>query len=450
MWEELTPGVADTVYTDSDVALGVTYRYRVSARSSAGTSPWSEEVEWQPDVLTREVSGIWELDSDITYTLEGVVTVEEDGELHIPAGTTILGSIEVAPTALIVARGGKIFSNGTAEAPVVFTSGHPVGERRRGDWGGIAIFGFSDCNLGDDCVAEGIGRLYGGTDAMDNSGVMTYTRVEYCGFEVTLGNELNCLTLNGVGAGTELHHIQTHFGSDDGFEWFGGTVDLKYALATGISDDSFDYSTGWQGRGQFWIAQQDPDDADLGYEVDGSELDFNAEPLTMPTIYNVTLVGGGRGGGMDETRGMLHRRGTGGHLFNHIVVEMSDFGLDVDNSATVDRRDAGDFEIRNSIIFGNESNFSGDDDTDDGEAIFIDEEAIFLTPGWNNWVEDPDLADPLNRINPDFRPNAGSPARGAGADPPADGFFTTGIDYIGGVDPDGEEWYEGWTTFAQN
>ena len=95
---------------------------------------------------------------------------------------------------------------------------------------------------------------------------------------------------------------------------------------------------------------------------------------------------------------------------------------------------AGLFEIRNSIIFGNASNFSGDDDG-------IDEQMIFMTAGWNNQVVDPDLANPLDRSNPDFRPNAGSPARGAGADPPDDGFFTTGIDYIGGVDPDGEEWY---------
>lgn len=386
-----------------------------------------------------------QLDPSVTYTLEGVVTVEDGGELHIPAGTTILASTELRPTALVVVQGGKIFSNGTAEAPVVFTSADPVGERRRGNWGGIAIFGYSNCNFdADPCIAEGINGPYGGTDVEDNSGVMTYTRVEYCGHEVTFGNELNCLTLNGVGAATELHHIQTHFGLDDGFEWFGGTADLKYALATGISDDSFDYSTGWQGRGQFWIAQQDPDDSEHGYEVDGNELDFDAEPFTLPTIYNVTLVGGGQGGDPDDgTGGMLYRKGTGGHLFNHIVIEMSHFGLDIDDLNTVARIDAGDFEIRNSILFGNESNFLADDD-------MIDEEAIFLTPGWNNRVEDPDLADPLNRSNPDFRPSAGSPARGGGADPPNDGFFTTGIDYIGGVDPDGEEWYEGWTTFAQN
>ena len=278
---------------------------------------------------------------------------------------------------------------------------------------------------------------------MDDSGVMTYTRIEYCGFEVTFGNDLNCLTLNGVGAGMELHHIRTHYGSDDGFEWFGGTVDLKYALATGISDDSFDYSTGWQGRGQFWIAQQDPDDSDHGYEVDGNENRFDAEPFTEPTIYNVTLVGGGQAGGSGETRGMLHRRGTGGHLVNHIVTEMSDFGPDIDLDETIVRLDAEDFEIRHSIIFGNESNFSGDDDG-------IDEEAVFVTPGWNNQVVDPDLANALDRSNPDFRPNVGSPVRGAGADPPDDGFFTTGIDYIGAVDPDGEEWYKGWTTFEQN
>jgi hypothetical protein len=196
-------------------------------------------------------------------------------------------------------------------------------------------------------------------------------------------------------------------------------------------------------RSQVRTCDWDPDDADHGYEVDGNEIDFNAEPLTIPTIYNVTLVGGGQGGGADETRGMLHRRGTGGHLFNHIVVEMSDFGLDIDHDETVTRMNNGDFEIRNSIIFGNASDFK-----DDGDGI--DAQAIFLTAAWNNQVVDPSLANALNRNNPDFRPGVGSLARGAGANPPSDGFFTTPVDYVGGVDPDGNEWYQGWTTFDQS
>ena len=118
----------------------------------------------------------------------------------------------------------------------------------------------------------------GGGVLDDNSGIIAYTRVEFAGFEVSFGNELNALTLNGVGSGTEIHHVQTNVGLDDGIEFFGGTVDLKYALVTNASDDSFDYSTGWQGRGQFWIALQDPEDADNGFEVDGNEDDFSATP----------------------------------------------------------------------------------------------------------------------------------------------------------------------------
>ena len=332
------------------------------------------------------------LDASVTYTLQGVVTVEDGGELHIPPGTTVFGSTEVNPTALLVAQGGKIYSNGTADAPVIFTSANSAGERRRGDWGGVAIFGYSNCNFGDECVAEGIGLPYGGMDTTDDSGVMTYTRIEYCGFEITFGNELNCLTLNGVGAGTELHHIQTHFGSDDGFEWFGGTVDLKYALATGISDDSFDYSTGWQGRGQFWIAQQDPDDSDHGTRWTGASSTSTPSPSrTRRSTTSLWWAEAGRRYGRDAGDASPPRYR--GHLFNHIVIEMSDFGLDIDQPDTVARIDAGDFEIRNSILFGNESNFEDDDDEDaDGVRHFIDEEAIFMTAGWNNQVVDPDLA----------------------------------------------------------
>ncbi len=444
--------VTGTEYSDDSVTPGSTYSYRVIAKNSSGNSDPSDPVVGEvPEelpaeaVLSGEITGDRELSADTTYFIQGIVTVVDGASLTIPAGTLLLGDVNITPSALIVRQGGQLFSNGTAEAPVVFTSENPVGQRERGDWGGVVLNGRSICNFpASECVGEGSSGPYGGEILDDNSGVMTYTRIEFAGYEVSFGNELNALTLNGVGSGTELHHLQTHYGSDDGFEWFGGTVDLKYALATGISDDSFDYSTGWQGRGQFWIAQHDPDDADNGFEVDGNEDDFTATPFTAPTIYNVTLVGkgidGAGGTAGESTTGMLLRRGTAGDIYNAIVMGFGTFGLDVDNQETIDNG----LTLQNSIIGQNALDISDDADG-------IDDNAFFTQAAWNNrFGIDPLLENPFDRMAPDFRPADGSPALTGFATPPADDFFEA-VDFIGGVDPsEATPWYTGWTTTAQN
>jgi hypothetical protein len=272
-FENLATGVTTNAYTDDTVLRGNTYTYVV--RAVAGTDfQSSDPVVYNLGELAADVSGTISSDrtlyADTVYTLQGTVTVPDGVTLTVEAGTLVLGDVSVAPTALVVLQGGRLVAEGTAEAPIVFTSSNPAGSRARGDWGGVLLNGRSVCNFpdSDDCVAEGFPATYGGSILDDDSGRLAYVRIEFAGYEASLGNELNALTLNAVGSGTTLHHIQTHMGLDDGFEWFGGTVDLKYALASGISDDSFDYSTGWQGRGQFWIALQDPDDADTGFEAD--------------------------------------------------------------------------------------------------------------------------------------------------------------------------------------
>ena len=453
--------VTGTSYTDDTATPGVTYNYRVVAKNADGSSPASDPdpamVPTNVEVLSGSITTDRTLDADLTYIITGIVTVDDGASLTIPAGTLLKGSTSVAPSALMVRQGGQIFSNGTADDPVVFTSEADEGSRERGDWGGVVINGYAQCNFpASECVGEGASGPYGGSDNADDSGSMTYTRIEFAGYEVSFGNELNALTLNGVGSGTELHHIQTHFGSDDGFEWFGGTVNLKYALATGISDDSFDYSTGWAGYGQFWIAQQDPDDADNGFEVDGNENDFDAMPYTDPMIYNVTLVGkglDGAGGTAGESNdGMRLRRGTAGDIFNAIVIGFGSDGVDVDNLET-----AGRYSLQNSIVSRNNDDIEGDDDIlsivgTDTTFIAL-QDTVELKVAWNNQVgmaADPLLADPFNLTAPDFRPGAGSPALAGFATPPSNGFFET-VDFIGAVDPDATTpWYAGWTTTAQN
>lgn len=445
---QIAQDVPSRSYTDSDVREG-SYGYRVvavvngieSSPSNPAPATVADASRWRH--LSGEISGVRTLNADSVYILRGIVIVKNGGELRIPAGTLLKGDVATQPTALVVRTGGKLYSEGTADAPVVFTSSSPEGERRPGDWGGIVINGRSLCNFPkEQCVGEGSSGTYGGTDKDDDSGRIVYTRIEFAGFEVSFGNELNALTLNGVGAGTEIHHVQANVGLDDGIEFFGGTVDLKYALVTNASDDSFDYSSGWQGRGQFWIAQQDPNDADNGFEVDGNEDDYNATPYTNPLLYNVTLVGNGPGGdsGDESDVGLLVRRGAAGRIYNTVVVGFGDQGLDVDNGETL----SNGLELRNSVLAENKAPFSTDDDG-------IDEAAFFNNADWNNRVLEGSamLAAPFDRDAPDFTPLAGSPLLTGAATPPDDGFFTV-VDFVGAAAPGGDKWWMGWTSFVRN
>ena len=349
--------------TDYVGAVGPDDDWTQEAWTTFGESDMGNTVASGPTaILDDEISGVRTLSADTAYTIEGVVTVEQGGELRIPAGTRLYGSTEVQPSALIVKVGGKLFSEGTEDAPVVFTSSNPPEERDKGDWGGVVLNGASLCNFpAGECVGEGSSGQYGGENRADDSGVLTYTRIEYAGYEISFGNELNALTMNGVGSGTTIEHVQTHAGSDDGFEWFGGTVNTKYLLATDISDDSFDYSTGFQGMGQFWLAQQDPDDADNGFEVDGNEDDYDATPYTLPLLANITLIGKGEDGvgGTDgeSSDGLRLRRGTGGYIVNALVIGFGDDGVDIDNRETVDRANDGLFGVAFSIIDMNAAAF---------------------------------------------------------------------------------------------
>ena len=445
---DIASSVTTTTYSDTAVQAGSTYQYQVIAVNSDGNSAASSlaEVEVPEEnrtaILSGPISGDRQLSADTLYIIQGLVTVESGGVLRIPAGTELQGDVAVQPTAVIVRVGGQIFSEGTATNPVVFTSSAPVGQRVAGDWGGLVINGQSQCNFpASQCVGEGSSGQYGGSVLDDNSGRVVYTRIEYAGFEVSFGNELNALTLNGVGSGTEIHHVQTHDGLDDGFEWFGGTVNTSYLIATDISDDSFDYSTGWAGTGQFWIAQQNPDDADNGFEVDGNEDDFNAMPLTNPYVWNVTLIGkgaGGQGGTAGEsTRGILLRRGVAGMVGCGIVTGFGTAGLDFDNPETISNGAA----VTGMILFDNAKNL---DDDSDG----IDEAALFAADASNREV-DPMLAQPFDRAAPDFRPDAAGPAAsGCTAPPPGSGLEVT--TYIGAVDPASTSpWYmEGWTRWG--
>ncbi|MDE0085355.1 MAG: hypothetical protein OXU23_06560 [Candidatus Poribacteria bacterium] len=377
------------------------------------------------------------LSSDSDYLLRGAVFVEDGTTLTIEPGVTIYGE-QAQNGTLIVAQGGKIMAEGTVDAPIVMTSDAEIGQRARGQWGGLIINGRAPTNQGV-TAGEGDTGDFGGNNPADNSGVLRYVRVEYAGIEFSPDNELNGIALQGVGSGTVIEYVQVHMNQDDGIEMFGGTVNLKYVLVTGARDDSFDWTDGWTGKGQFWIAQQYGDDADNGFENDNSNKNNEAIPRSAPTIFNVTLVGDPTEGEKSDN-GMLIREGAAGIYANFIVTGFKKVGLDINTPSSHKQANDGKLVVKNSIFFSNGKGNFGDEKDDDG----FDEAA--WAKGLGNVETDPNLSDPFNKDNPNFTPGTGTasvtPAK------PTDAFFDQ-VTFIGGVDP-ANDWTKGWTTSARN
>ncbi len=376
------------------------------------------------------------LTSDYDYLLRGAVFVKDGVTLTIEPGVTIYGE-QAQNGTLIVNQGGKIMAEGTPDAPIVMTSDAFIGFRGRGQWGGLIINGRAPTNQGV-TYGEGDTGMFGGTDPHDSSGVLRYVRIEYAGIEFSPDNELNGIALQGVGSGTIIEYVQVHMNQDDGIEMYGGTVNLKYVLITGARDDSFDWTDGWTGKGQFWVAQQYGDDADNGFENDNSSKNNEATPRSAPTIYNVTLVGDPTEGKKSDN-GLLIREGAAGMYANFIVTGFKKVGLDINTASTHKQADDGNLVVKNSIFFSNRKTNFGDEKDDDG----FDEAA--WAKGLDNYETDPKLTDPFNKNNPDFTSGVTGVTP---ASPPSDGFFEP-VNFIGGVSPS-NNWTQGWTTSDRN
>lgn len=396
---------------------------------------------------TIEADTTWAADREVL--LEGAVFVAEGATLTIEPGTRVYGD-SATNGALVIARGARLLAEGTREAPIVMTSDQPEGQRARGDWGGLIINGAAPLNIPGG-VAEGEGDTgeYGGDAEDDDSGVLRYVRVEFAGTEFSPDNELNGIAFQGVGDRTEVDYVQVHFNKDDGVEFFGGTVNAKHVVCTGIADDSFDWTDGWRGKGQFWIAQQRGDDADQGIEADNNGENNDLTPVSHPTLFNLTLIGDPDSDQGDESDiGILLREGTRATIANSIVMGFKDYGLDVDNAATYRNLVDGSIAVTHSIFHGNLDG-AFDDDSGEDSVPPLTTAAFAMTQTGLITDQDPMLGAPYDHEALDCNPAAGSPAlTAARAMPPNDGFFDP-ANYLGACDAD-DDWYRGWTTFAQN
>ncbi len=450
--------VTSTSYTDTDLVPGTDYAYRIVVISATGpsapgsaatamTTP-SGMASGMPEILTGMITSGRLLTSDKYYLLSGAVFVQDGATLTIEPGTTLFGE-GATNGALIVAQGGKLIANGRADRPIVFTSDALEDQRDRGQWGGLIINGRAPVNTGAVAQGEGDTGSYGGSDPEDNSGILRYVRVEFAGIEFSPDNELNGIAFQGVGSGTVVDYVQVHYNQDDGIEFFGGTVNAKHLYCTGIRDDSFDWTDGWTGKGQFWVAQQRGDDADNGFESDNEGDNNEAMPRSNPTIYNVTLVGDPNGPESDT--GLLLREGTAATLRNFIVIGFNKGGLDIDTGSSIQLANSGELSVQNTIFYNNKVDGAAEGEKVPGnfevDSDDIEEAAWARMPSFNNAEIDPMLMAPYSTSTPDFTPATTSPAVDGTvpvASPPDDGFFTP-VNFIGGVDPL-RNWLAGWTT----
>lgn len=228
------------------------------------------------------------------YLLKGWIYITSGATLTIEPGTVIKGDKDTK-SAIIVEMGGKINAQGTASLPIVFTSNQPAGSRKPGDWGGIIICGKARNNKTEMIIEGGPRSRHGGDNDADNSGVLSYVRIEFAGYPFRTDQEINGLTLGSVGSGTKIDHVQVSYSNDDSFEWFGGAVDAKYLIAYHGWDDDFDTDNGFRGNIQFCLSVRNPKIADKsnsnGFESDNNSDGTTQAPVTKPVFSNVTMIG---------------------------------------------------------------------------------------------------------------------------------------------------------------
>jgi len=450
-----------------------------------------DDVEARPEVMVTDASinagetVVWTADN--VYVLDGAVFVEDGAELHIEAGTVVkaLDGQGTSASALIVARGGKLFAEGTASEPVIFTSiqdniSSPdlLTYESRGLWGGVVLLGHAGTNnpgdaSGDYQEVEGVNELvsagdtraqYGGNDDNDSSGILRYVSIRHTGINIgeSDGNEIQGLTLGGVGAGTVLDYIESFSSGDDGVEFFGGTVNLKHFVSAFNSDDSIDWDQGWRGKGQFWFVLQGTDKAGAAAEQDGAGGDEFFQPYAIPRIYNATFVGAGVGNQPEGDRAemLMFRDNTGGFYHNSIFTDFqSDQGglaitiEDIDNAGSKPEDSRLQFENGNLGLTNNLWWNFGAGNTPQAfvNPSLANQAAIisYLVANGNQ-VVDPMLAGIERDTTPngglDPRPTGNSPAfTAARAAYPADAFYSP-VDYMGAFGRD--NWLHGWTALS--
>ena len=406
------------------------------------------------------------LTANKTWILENLVFVNTGQTLTIEPGTVIKGAATAGENAaaLAVARGGRLLAEGTAEKPIIFTAEeddvnnpNEAVDKLMGRWGGVLILGRARTNtIPSEQAIEGIPTtetraLFGGSDDSDNSGVIKYVSIRHGGALIGPGNEINGLTLGGVGSGTVIENVEIAFNSDDGIEFFGGTANVRNLILAFNEDDYIDYDMGYRGKIQnVLILQGNTQGAgDRGFECDGGTDPEDGQPYATPTIANVTSIGAGA---TDNSRRVAtFRDNAGGYIHNSLFIEFGR-GIDVeDNESGEDskaRLDAGQLAFRNNQFF-NVGNGQPDNliymlyyaaGASQGETR---RDAALFTTGMNV-VRDPGIT--VSYTN-DRRFNPIPTGDVSGAVPVQDSWFQANA-YRGAFAPGGTNWMRGWSMLS--
>ncbi|NND16565.1 MAG: multidrug transporter [Eudoraea sp.] len=335
-----------------------------------------------PDTTTENLSGVYTedlvLDSAIEYIITGPVLIADGATLRIPAGMTIKAQPVGVNAYIAIQQGAQIDAVGSASNPIVMTSNSS--SPSSGDWGGLVICGKAPINStadgSEDTATSEVGGLsYGGNTPADNSGNLSYVRIEYAGGAIDGNAELNGLSLYAVGNGTTIDYVEIFEGSDDGVEFFGGTVNVSHVAVVNAEDDSIDWTEGYSGTLTDVYVQHGASH-DKGFECDGYNTDFSnvSGSFSAPTITNVTIYGADDGG-----EAIRLRAGTQG-LFTNVLIQFFDEGFDLDG-------DMGDNPTGQGVLDGvlgvTDVTFDNVDTKLKNDTEFIFTEADFISGDGN-------------------------------------------------------------------
>lgn len=462
------------------VAVAVFATLIISACSRNNDSdPNPEPVE--SDTLQKSITTSRTLKAGTVYYINGPAVVKNNAVLTIEPGVVIKG-IKGTKACLIITRGSKIMAEGNAQNPIVFTSNQAAGARKYADWGGVVLLGNAKVNssfggvpsrrqvegfttedaslLGDDIVG-------GGSDDNDNSGILKYVRIEFAGIALSNedNSELNSLTMVGVGKGTTIEYIQSSFGGDDSFEWFGGSVNAKHLVAYRGLDDDFDTDNGYTGMVQFGVSIRDKDISDFAlpgtsnsFESDNDGAASDNTPLTAPAFSNMTIVGPWA---INDAANIPANNvfGRGAHirlnsrlsLYNSVIVGFRT-GILIDGDKSVNAATASDLDIRNTFVGVVATGKKLDAKVT--SAVF-NVKTWFMTDRANDTTYNSAADFKFAKVSGlsslkdiDVRPVAGSPLLGKGAftaGKSTNAFFTK-VTYAGALDVN-DTWMQGWTNF---
>ncbi|MGC3959963.1 MAG: hypothetical protein QM813_19165 [Verrucomicrobiota bacterium] len=458
----------------------------------------SVRAEYPTNTVPQLLSGTNYWYRTNTYVLNGSAFVLSNAVLHIEAGTVIkgrnVGSQGTNVGALYVCRGGKIYAEGTPQNPIIFTAEAddttvpddlPIwGPTARGLWGGLVILGNTTINSAVDNgghaaspkyeVYEGLPDLtlngenvfrFGGTDDNDNSGVLRYVSIRHGGAVLAPNKEINGLSLGAVGRGTTIEFVEAYCAADDGFEFFGGTVNTKYLVSSFNDDDSFDTDMGYRGTNQFWFAVQAPDKRNYGMELNGqlNERISSASTTALTPggdfkVYNLTIIGSGTGnssvnGGRNVA--VTLRPFASPKIYNAIFTDFNESGIQLETQGGLPATNCvseGLAQLHNTLWWGFVSG-SGSGLVDN--TITNLGRNTLATNYWTDTSLVNQIADPLlvsiSRTNDgtflDPRPAANSPALSDYAAIPNDGFLTP-VSYRGAFGPN-DLWINNWTALAE-